>query len=488
MTLKLSHALLHGAGKLRVNVPYLVNRNGKYYFRRRVPDQLKEAIGKREWVISLGMDVAHGDRNASQATAIASRFERQTDSEIRKAALLVGTDVAAFDLADDAYHWARKNEFLAGQQGRLGGPYEETAYDDWIRVTLEATLRASGKYHEEELEESDFSPQDWMRIQAVKANGRPEVAMTMKAAAQSYAKRHKGGELPRSEAQAVAQFIEFAGDTPLRDIRRADARDWITYLAEVRQQSGSSIKRRLNSVKAIVNRAIDDFELGFDNPFNRQSIPDIAKNNRKAQEDRLPFHSSHLELIDAYLETSDILEETKDMIRLLKGTGCRPLEIGGLNRSDIILDGETPYLKIQPNENRRLKTANAERMIPLVGEALAVAQRLAKAKAGAVFSSNAHESGKLSARLNRVVRAAGVPKSTRLVAYSFRHGFEQALREAKVAPELQRYLMGHGAEGITDKYGAAMPYMGKLREAVEEGLKHLGEVAEHNYASVELAT
>lgn len=216
-----------------MNVPYLVNRNGKYYFRRRVPDQLKDTIGKREWMISLGMDVAHGDRNAAQATAIAARYERQTDSEIRKAALLVGTDVAAFDLADDAYHWARKNEFLDGQPGRLGGPYEETDYDDWLRVTLENALRASGKRFEEELEESDFSPQDWMRIQAVKANGRPEVAMTIKAAAQSYAKRHKGGELPRSEAQAVAQFIEFAGDRPLRDIRRADARDWITYLAEV---------------------------------------------------------------------------------------------------------------------------------------------------------------------------------------------------------------------------------------------------------------
>ena len=38
--------------------------------------------------------------------------------------------------------------------------------------------------------------------------------------------------------------------------------------------------------------------------------------------------------------------------------------------------------------------------------------------------------------------------------HSFRHGFTDALRRAKVEPELRSQLLGHGAGNMTALYGA----------------------------------
>ena len=48
-------------------------------------------------------------------------------------------------------------------------------------------------------------------------------------------------------------------------------------------------------------------------------------------------------------------------------TGMRLAEVCGLERDDVVLDGPIPYIELQPNSARRLKTDSSERRIPLVG-------------------------------------------------------------------------------------------------------------------------
>lgn len=105
-------------------------------------------------------------------------------------------------------------------------------------------------------------------------------------------------------------------------------------------------------------------------------------------------------------------------------------------------------------------------------------------KTGAVFPDA--ESHGLSQRLNKAIRAAGVPKSRRLVAYSFRHGMKQALREAEAPQDIQDRILGHGRRTVSENYGAPRSMLIRLRDALERAVPHLGRVEVANYRPEEL--
>ena len=62
-------------------------------------------------------------------------------------------------------------------------------------------------------------------------------------------------------------------------------------------------------------------------------------------------------------------------------TGLRRSEALGLSCEDVYLNTPHPYVVIEPKKWRRLKTADSERLVPLVGEALWAAQRATDASA-----------------------------------------------------------------------------------------------------------
>lgn len=445
---------------MRVVVKFLVERDGRYYFRRRVPDELREVIGKREWKVALGNQLIEQVELIRRVRALT----RDTDAQIRRAAGQTDGGLKELELADQAFDWASRNGFLRGGAG-LQSPGEGTdsEYGHWLERVLETALARSRKQSEDELEPEDFDPQDWLKIQTAQRGERIKTPMTVGMAARSYAKRYKGGELAKAEAVAVEQFIAFAGDRALDTVRRADVADWINYLQQDRQNKPSTVRRRVNSLRAVVNRAIEDFDLDIKNPFNR---PRLEASAAGSQEDRLPFHAIHFDLIEHHLATGRVQEETRLLLCLLSETGCRPMEIAGLDWLDVKLDHEVPHLMIRRNTHRGLKTQNAERDIPLVGDTVqTLLRRKLGVASGPVFSDSARDTGALSQRLNKVIRAAGVPRSPRLVVYSFRHAFEQALRDSGASATVQRYLLGHAEQSITDRYGAPRPSLALLRSA-----------------------
>lgn len=463
---------------MRVVVKFLVERADRFYFRRRVPEELRQHIGKLEWKVALG------PTSIDQLEIIkrVRSLTRETDAAIRQAQR--GADgLAEIELADQAYDWAARNELLGnGREAEPDGALSE--YDRWLDRLLIETMSRAGKQTEDELDVDDFHPLDWAKIQTTKRRGRLPISVTVRVAAQSYAKRYKSGELAKAEDVAVDQFVSFAGDRTLETIRRADVADWINHLLTERQNKPSTVRRRVNSLRAIVNRAIEDYDLDIKNPFNR---PRLEARAAGSQEDRLPFHASHLDAISQYIGASGAGPETRLLLTLLKATGCRPMEIAGLDWADVHLDHDVPHVMIRPNAHRGLKTLNAERDVPLVGDAHSKLAAYSKPGAtGPMFSGRARDTGALSQRLNKAIRAAGVPRSARLVVYSFRHGFEQALRDSGAAPDLQRYLLGHGEQSITDRYGASKPSLTLLRSAIESAMPHLGNIDKRNYRPEEL--
>ena len=302
--------------------------------------------------------------------------------------------------------------------------------------------------------------------------------MTFREAFKLYARHRPESELGKAEETAFHQFLECIGDRPLAEIDRLSVRQWMEWLETERGQSAATIRRRLTSAKAVFNFALDTLDLPYRNPFARQKVKPQAPLRR------LPFHTSHLALIDQWIAGVRPDNATGLILRLLRGTGCRPLEIGGLMGADVDLNPNTPLIRIRPNPRRRLKNTSSERIIPLVGDTLAAAKMALEASSGDwPFPASCAQTELLSARLNKAIRASGVPHSPALTAYSFRHTFVEAMRQAEVKPEIMRVLIGHQRSAMTDRYGASHYDVDDLRSAIAKTHGQLGQVSLQNYAA-----
>lgn len=146
-----------------------------------------------------------------------------------------------------------------------------------------------------------------------------------------------------------------------------------------------------------------------------------------------------------------------------------------------------PHIWIRTNRHRGIKTKGSDRRIPLIGYAYGAALKIMQANPkDAVFSRPCHDTNSLSQRLNKFIRAAGVPKSPRLVTYSFRHTLEEAMRSAGIRERTQRRIMGHTDSSMTGRYGAPAGMLEELREALRKAEPLLGKVDKTIYEKNEV--
>jgi len=175
----------------------------------------------------------------------------------------------------------------------------------------------------------------------------------------------------KSPRSALATFISLAGDRDVSLYSREDAKLLIHHL-ELKGNKTTTIRRRINSLSAILNYAYSELDLDKRNPFTRLFIRneghDVFKRGTFSKE----------QLTAGYDKALKSGTAVKLLMPLLGETGCRLSEIVGLRVEDI--DMENELIHIRPNAARRLKTRGSERILPLVGYArLAMLQALSQA-------------------------------------------------------------------------------------------------------------
>ena len=287
------------------------------------------------------------------------------------------------------------------------------------------------------------------------------IRWTLEAAASAHAAERGLDALAKPEQVALAQFIECCGKHYLDEIARADVRRWLTWLRTEREQSVATVRRRLGSLRAIVSHALDNNDLAGSNPFARHRLWAGAEGRR------YPFTFVHLVQLDRWFACRKDSGTTSLILRLLRGTGARPLEIGGLDVSDVVLNGPMPVIHIRPNAHRRLKTRSSQRSLPLVGDAVEAARQIHLGiGSGALFPKSCHETGPLSARLSKALRSAGIPKATGFTAYSFRHTLQEGLRLTDAAFDVQQAILGHAPPSTTDRYGSRRVTLSRMADAI----------------------
>jgi integrase len=464
--------------------------DGRWQYRRVWPQDVRKAVPDLTSEVKKKFD---------EGTTKAAALRWSLDQDQKADALIAKVRSGAADIereeqtTETVIRWFNQNRdewdkaiTTSWAQDRFGTPIEvETTQRDYERdLILDAAMKREGTAPDGNPKQ--LTLEEDLKLTALKTNEPPSIRMTLSRAFDFYVERHLGNREDKATETARQQALDHFGDIPLDRITRAMASDWAHYLAKSRSQGAATIKKRIGSLKAVINFAKDQGRYTGDNEFARLQPPKHAK----APEDRLPFHTSHLAAIGRHLEAPRVRQETKDLVWLLQLTGCRPSEIGGLKAEDLNLTANIPYAYVRWTPDKRTKTVQSKRRVPLLGPALEAARRAKKRHpSGWLFPTLAPKSGeandnpRMSARINKTIRASGIHKTGRLVAYSFRHTMAEALDRAGVGQVVRDRVLG---KQKADRYGANELPLEDALAAMEAALPLLGNIDAIEYSAEEL--
>jgi len=258
-------------------------------------------------------------------------------------------------------------------------------------------------------------------------------------------------------------LIGLSGNKPLSGYTRQDAlqfRDWLV----ARGLTGSSITRNFSYLKAVINFALSEYALDIRNPF-----VGIYHDRSAGVLVRRPIPMEAIR--DVQSECHAIDDDMRWLIALISDTGMRLAEGAGLLKQDLVgLDADLPYVRVTKHPWRNLKTSSSERHIPLVGEALWAAKRIAEADNGSDFAfprynrASTTSTNSASAALNKWLKQY-VPAGCTM--HGFRHSMRDRLRVVQCPADITDQIGGWTTDGVGQGYGSGYP-LSVLRDWLEK--------------------
>lgn len=414
-------------------------KTGSYEYRRQVPANLRPFIGKYEFKKVLGFTEAEAIKawpryDASVAKALAKAKKASgavtpTEDDIRTA--LDDHKEALARLADLGITLPLYSE--PGEFTQADALLEVFEVKDPIDTLVAGILTSSGP-----IKAPDATLDDAARVY-ISERGYNDPAEK---------KRLLHVKL------VVGEIKTALGRNPkLVELKREDARAVRDFMLDERERKPESVERYLNTVRAIVNLGLKEFDLTTGNPFMDLDVKKDPTSTAKSKRQPLPPEV----LLKA---TQRIETKAKDELRLiwlmLAGTGCRPAEVTGLRVKDVIVTGDRPHIKIEWHDERRVKDEVTQRWVPLTGMALRAAKEALEKTTGdgRLFAQYGKREGAslASANLNKHLRV--VTADPKHVLYSLRHNMKDRLRVAKVDVTTQSMILGHTVGGVGEGYGS----------------------------------
>jgi integrase len=270
-------------------------------------------------------------------------------------------------------------------------------------------------------------------------------------AGKSLAQRKQWEKVKR---RAINSFIAVIEDKAMTEITRDDGRafhkHWLGKVAPKNggpRKSASMGNRMLGNMRVLYDAYFTHLgDLDRQNPFHGLSFVEKFKKSRP------PFP---LDWVKAKVLCPGALaamtDQARAIILTMIETGARPSEICNLTEPFIKLDASVPHIVIEPrldpDDPREIKTTTSIRAVPLIGMALAAMEKFPKG-----FPRYKDKEASMSGALNKFFRENKLFPTSDHKIYSFRHTFEDRLKEAGVDDELRRLLMGHAID--RPKYGS----------------------------------
>jgi integrase len=451
---------------------------GKYSFRKRVPKDLLEAWGKREVKKSLKTD-KHPEA-LRRAAELNMEFDKKATQLRKQISGDSRTNRAIMEAAKDIL----MKEGIHPQQvptNKEGADEFFKAQDKWRELYAE-TMPDIIEHHSydplgniktyRELDESNPYNQAYKVI-----NGGEGLSLvpTLKEATETYLKinQEEKQRIPHDQKkheQKTHRAINAVAplDTPITDINRVRARQHKDKLMRVNPTwSPDTLSRGMNSLSAVFNSAITEYELSMGNPWKgltgiiRKNIDETTSEDRKNKRRSM----TPVELIAYRKHVSELNLEASLIGLMMIQTGCRTKEALGLLVRDLKLDTNVPHFQLRLNKIRPLKNLNSVRDVPIVGDLL---DGLRDYVAGLdntdpdapLFPKYGHSKGmeNISAMLRKIVNVKmGLGRDKTCVPYSTRHSMKDKLRTLRSPLELQYAILGNGKRTVAEGYGEGNP-------------------------------
>jgi integrase len=423
-------ATLRLSPNVMVKVKHLMPQDGRFYYQRRVPADLQARIGRTVIKRPLqAIDKAAAIREVSQHAASDDALWRA----LRAHEGLVPAEIQQAALS-----------LLAGHGLEAGMGTAHPATDTFVDAVVEDARVSHDEY--------DLNRVDPVRRAAFDALKRAPVEL-LSTALRYYLDDHRkshDSEFVRVTKRDWTQMVEIVGDIPLDKFGREQARLVRDKLLE--SQRTTSVRRRLNTLRAIFASIRRETNSHSINPFESVAIAGLGEDSQRRQ----PFSEQQLRKVITTCRSID--DERRRLISLLAYTGMRLGEAVGLVMSDLVLEHEVPHVQVREHPWRSLKTAQSARVIPLVGDALTVAKALkADAMTGQQFCFPAYcnddgaRSNAASAALNQWLR--NLIDEPGFTCHSFRHTMRDRMREAGTPRDVIDAIGGWSHDNVGESYG-----------------------------------
>ena len=258
--------------------------------------------------------------------------------------------------------------------------------------------------------------------------------------------------------KAVKNFIQVVSDKPIDEITREDMlnfRKWWMIKVAVEGRNPSTANKDFIHLGKVLKTVNELKLLGIDLPVSGLSLKEGKTKPRP------PFSDNWIEnrlLADGALDQLE--PQARAIFLAMVNTGARPSELANLMPAHIFLDHEYPHIVVTTEErddDRELKSENAERKIPLVGISL---KAMLDYPLGFPLY---HDNPSLSDITNSYLTKHGLRETPKHVAYSLRHSFESRLRRSSIDERIRSELFGH--QYFREKYGE--PELDELTQALQ---------------------
>lgn len=335
----------------KLSLPHLkIDQNGRFRYRRRVPENLRESLGKTEFIKVLG-------RTESEAILAYGPFNRQVENMIALGKV-GGGETTPMVLQERVVSFLRHHQADPYSSGR-------TADERHARQELVDDILSNYQRSDETGEYEALSPSDEARVKVLSGGIKAMAAEPTLVDAFDLYLKEKALSDPFKRKKQIARFrrieqdalLEFGGNLTLSQIRKSHAkalRDRLLLRMKV-----TSVQREITNLKAVLNFAAGEYEVPECTAFRGLIYPHI---DEAAIERRDPLPPHVIDMMYTDLQDSRTLLE---IWTLVHHTGAQNAEILGLLIGDFQLGAPVPHIVIKPRELRSLKDPSRIRKVLL---------------------------------------------------------------------------------------------------------------------------
>ena len=222
----------------------------------------------------------------------------------------------------------------------------------------------------------------------------------------------------------------------------------------------NTVARYKNTLNAALNWHIKETGIDWTSPFSGLLI----KGAGSSRGVRSPLSDEQVAQLHEVFRGDTI---SYPLFTILRDTGARVAEIAGLRVKDIHL--EEGLINITPTKWRRLKNAPSERSVPLSPKAIEVLTPLINKKdpEAPIFERYARPRGMDNVSAMLMKRFRKVITDRKLTMHSLRHTMKDKLRNTGCPEAISMAILGHGSNTVAANYGSGYA-VGIMREHMKK--------------------